>query len=398
MMRILFLMIAYPDTRKNSSMYTDLAAEFTSKGHKVFVTVANGPVKSTMNIENGVNVLRVRTLELFNTSSLMKGLANILLPLQILNGIKRSLSNIPFDAILLATPPVTYQSTIRVLKKKYQAKVYLILRDIFPQNARDLGIIRSFLAYSFFRRMEKRLYSACDFIGCMSPANIKYIKDHNPKVDTQKLHLLPNWKKVTSEKDPDPDLKKKYQLKRRFILLYGGNIGKPQEAEFILELASDVRNYKDVEFLIIGDGTEKKKMIAQSLKLNLDNVIFMDPLPRDQYQDLARVCDIGLVNNSRHFTIPNIPSRILSYWEARLPVLAAIDSSTDLGHILEESASGLWCLTGDLDSYRRNFEKLYSDTFLRQRMGANGYEYLVQKCSSERAYHTINDKLSATDK
>ena len=374
-------------------MYTDLAHQFSAEGHEVFVTVANGQVKTTMRIEDGIKVLRVRTLELFNTSYIKKGLANVLLPSQVLKGIIKHFNNIDFDAIILATPPITYHNTIKHLKNKFKSKVYLILRDIFPQNAVDLGILKHPVLINYFRKEEKDLYSLADYIGCMSQGNIEYLKKHNPEVDMNKLHILQNWKNVTEYSNPDFDLKKELGFENKFVAIYGGNLGKPQNIDFILDLANENKHRKDVVFLLIGEGSEKRRITDLVSKNLFANVVIKDRLPQKQYQELAKICNIGLICLSDRFTIPNIPSRILSYWEAKLPVLAAIDKNTDFGNILEQSGSGLWSITGDIDSYKQNFIKLYQDKELRSLMGQNGYRYLLQNCTTEKAFSIINEKL-----
>lgn len=111
-------------------------------------------------------------------------------------------------------------------------------------------------------------------------------------------------------------------------------------------------------------------------------------------QEFVKICDIGLLNLSSRFTIPNIPSRTLSYWEAKIPVLASIDKSTDFGDILEQSGSGLWSITGDIKTYMQNFEKLYIDKQLRTSMGECGYSYLLKNCTTAHAYSIIHDKLN----
>ena len=394
-MNILFLMISYPDVGVNSSMYTDLAHELALKEHDVFVIAANGLNKTTLTIEGGIRVLRVRTLELFDTSFIKKGMANLMLPYQVLYAFRRYYSDIHFDAIISSTPPVTYLITINKLKKRYKSQVYLILRDIFPQNARDLGLIKSNLLFNFFRRKEKKLYEIADHIGCMSNGNINYINEHNPEIRKTKLHLLPNWKNIKKYTEPDNSIRERHDLQGKFIVLYGGNLGKPQDVEFIIEIAELVSQINNVVFLIVGDGTEKKKMKDVCRGKNLINVIFMDPLPRNKYEDLVKVCDIGLIVNNRRFTIPNIPSRTLSYWEAKLPILAAIDPYTDYKVILEKSGSGFWSLTGDVKSFRNNFDILYKDKDLRQKMGQNGYAYLIENCSTSKACNTIIDRLNS---
>jgi glycosyltransferase involved in cell wall biosynthesis len=394
-MNILFLMISYPDVSKNSSMYTDLTQEFVSKGYNVYVAVANGPFMTKLDIEGGVKVLRVHTLELFNTSYVKKGIANILLPYQVIKAIKKNLSNIDFEAVIVSTPPITYRSTVKKLKKKFKLKVYLILRDIFPQNAIDLGILKNPFLINYFRKQEKDLYSLIDNIGCMSPDNISYLKKHNPEIAENKIHLLPNWKDVTEYCKPDLSLKKELGFENKFIAIYGGNLGKPQNIDFILGLAKENLYRDNIVFLLIGEGSEKRRIIDLVIKSKLCNVLIKDQLPREQYQEVSKICDIGLVNISDKFTIPNIPSRILSYWEAKLPVLAATDKNTDFNSILYQSGSGLWCLSGDIDTYKQNFDTLYQNKELRTSMGESGYKYLLENCTTSKAFSIINEKLNS---
>lgn len=388
-------MISYPDVNENSSMYTDLAQEFASKGHEVYVAVANGPYKTSLNTEGGIKVLRVKTLELYNTGVIKKGLANVLLPYQVSKGIEKYIQDFHFDAVIVSTPPITYLNTVEKFKKKFNSRIYLILRDIFPQNARDLGIIRNPILFNYFRRKERKLYFISDYIGCMSTGNIDYIVQHNPEVIRKKLHLLPNWKKVMEYTLPNLALKRELGLENKFIALYGGNFGKPQQIEFILDLANELINLEDVVFILIGEGSEKQRIIELVAKRKIFNVLIKDSLPRDQYQELVKICDIGLVNISDKFTIPNIPSRTLSYWEAKIPVLAAIDKNTDFSTILEESGSGLWSIAGDLNTYKQNFKELYYNDELRMSMGEKGYNYLKENCTTSNAFAIINGKLNS---
>lgn len=374
-------------------MYTDLAHEFVTNGHDVYVSVANGPAKGSFKKEGQVKVLRVQTMELFNTSIVLKGIANILLPYQVMRAINIKLKNIHFDAVIIATPPITYLRIAKKLKKTLSSKIYLILRDIFPQNAKDLGLIQNRYLFNFFRKKEKLLYSVSDYIGCMSDRNIRYVITNNPEVQKEKLHLLPNWKAVSDYSTPDLNLKNKLGFEGKFILVYGGNLGKPQDVDCIVDYAEQISDLKDVVFLLIGNGTEKKRLIQLCKQRNLENVVFKDSLPRKQYEELVKICDIGLVVNNRLFTIPNIPSRTLSYWEAKIPVLATLDTYTDFGKILEDSGSGLWSLTGDKIAFKENFLKLYWNKSLRLSMGENGYVHLKQKCSVGNAYHIISKKL-----
>ncbi|MCD4794180.1 MAG: glycosyltransferase family 4 protein [Bacteroidales bacterium] len=388
-MNVIFLMISYPDVSQNTNLYTDLVLEFKQNNHNVYVVAPSFLNKNELKKEEGIFVLRVKSGKLFNVNPVIKGISNVRLPYQFTRTINKYLKGVKIDLIITPTPPITFYSTIISIKKKNKCKSYLILRDIFPQNAKDLGILNNSVLFNYFRKKEKQIYGISDYIGCMSQANIDFVKRHNPEVKDKKLHLLPNWIKAKTYSISEMDYKKKYGLKEKFVAIYGGNIGLPQKAEFILDLAESVKDIKDIVFLIIGQGTHKNKLKSLLAKINLTNVEIRDYLPREDYQELVKQCDIGLVNLSDKFTIPNIPSRTLAYFEAKLPILAAIDKNTDYGKMLQESKAGLWSITGDLESYKKNLLILFNNSKLRKEMGEDGYKYLFEKLNVEEAYNTI---------
>ena len=387
-MRVLFLMISYPDASLNTNMYTDLTNEFSRNGHDVYVAAPNN-CSTKINNEEGIKVLRIKTLPLFNTSIIRKGIANVLLPYQYKRAIIKHFKNIRFDLVVTTTPPITFIKAADFLKKKDRSKIYLILRDIFPQNAKDLGLIRNAFVFNYFRAKEKQLYHLADSIGCMSQKNIDFVYAHNPEVNLNKLHLLPNWTRVNETAGNSVGIKSKYDLKDKFVAIFGGNFGIPQKIEFLIDVAEKIREKKEILFLLIGEGTEKSKIQKKVLDKNLENVRILDQLPRDEYLELLKDCDVGLVNLSDKFTIPNIPSRTLSYWYVKLPVLAAVDKNTDYSDLLRKCNGGLWSVTGDTDEYIANLLSLYNNPEKRKQMGINGYNYLISELNTESAYKTI---------
>jgi glycosyltransferase involved in cell wall biosynthesis len=381
-------MIAYPDVTRNTNMYTDLTAEFLKNGHEVYVAAPDN-YSNNVSYEGGIKVLRIKTLPLFNTSIVRKGIANLLLPYQYKRAIALYFKNICFDLVVTPTPPITFIEVASNLKKKYHAKIYLILRDIFPQNAKDLDLIKNPFVFSYFRRKEKKLYRIADSIGCMSQKNIDFVHIHNPEVNPNKLHLLPNWTSVKETIGKGLDIKLRYGLKDKFIAIFGGNFGIPQKMEFLIEVAQKIREKKEILFLFVGEGTQMIKIRKKVFDEGLENVMILNQLPRDEYLELLRECDIGLVNLSDKFTIPNIPSRTLSYWSLKLPVLAAVDKNTDYCNLLKKSNGGLCSITGNIETYIDNLLLLYNNPEKRKQMGENGYNYLINELNSERAYKTI---------
>ncbi|WP_340135773.1 glycosyltransferase family 4 protein [Bacillus cereus] len=393
-MNILFLMIAFPDVERTENLYTELAHEFKEHNHNVYVATIlgdSGRTETVMRNERGVHVLRINAGKLFNVNYIVKGINTVLLPYRFNQAIKKYFKDVKFDLVISPTPPITFLNTIKKLKTEHSCKSYLILRDIFPQNAKDLGLITNKLLFSYFQKQENKLYALSDSIGCMSQGNIDYIVKHNKEIQPEKLELLPNWRKV---RDFSLLNKTNYRTQYGFnddqiVLIFGGNIGLPQELEFLMQLAECYKHRKDITFLIIGSGNRREHIKKTIVEKELTNVILRNSVPSQEYDGLVRECDIGLINLNRNFTIPNIPSKTLAYFEAEVPILASIDPNTDYGKILAEAQAGMWSITGDLESYKDNFEKLICDKELRKSMGENGRSYLIQNLGVDKAYKTI---------
>jgi len=390
---VLFLMISFPDINKDSNLYSDLAEEFRNNGHQVYVAALlekkhnqNTYLEKVKNL----NILRVRTGNLFNTNSVIKkGLTTITIANYFKRAVQKYFNKIKFDLVIYPTPPITFASVVKYLKQRDECKSYLILRDIFPQNMRDLGLLNNPLLYNYFRLKEKKLYNISDYIGCMSKGNIQYVLDHN-SIDENKLEILYNWGKVFYNSEVIVvDYKKKHGLENKFVAVFGGNIGLPQELEFLLELAKEYINRSDIVFFIIGKGAQKEKIVNLINYHKLSNVIIKDYIPRNEYRNLLKQCDIGLINLNRTFTVPNMPSKVVDYFNASIPILASTDKNTDLKQFLQDAKAGLWSETGDLEAYKGNFEKLLNDKKLREELEKNGRKFLEEHLNVEKAYQII---------
>jgi glycosyltransferase involved in cell wall biosynthesis len=393
-MNVLFLMISFPDIRKNYNLYSLLAEEFYKNGHNIWVAtlLENKYNKETYYEEvNGLNILHVRAGNWFNTNSVIeKGITTITIANYFKKEINKHFADIKYDLVIYPTPPITFAPVVKYIKNRDQCKSYLILRDIFPQNMRDLGLMNNGLLFSYFRKKEQQLYDISDYIGCMSEGNIEYVLKHN-KIDEEKIEILYNWGKDNQTGASNKlNMREKLNLNGKFIAVFGGNIGLPQELEFLLELAKEYQIDKNIVFLIIGKGAQKHRIAKMVKNENISNVIMKDHMPRDEYNSLLSECDIGLINLDRRFTIPNIPSKTVDYLKMGIPILASTDNNTDYKELLVEKAqAGLWSETGDLENYKRNFERLYKDEKLRKQLGQNGREFFEKYLTVEKTYQTI---------
>ena len=147
----------------------------------------------------------------------------------------------------------------------------------------------------------------------------------------------------------------------------------------------------DAFFFIVGDGTDYEKLEEFYRSSNQDNFKLMKRLPKEDYDTVVAASDVGLIFLDHRFTIPNFPSRLLGYLQAKLPVLAATDSNTDIGKIITDGGFGWWCKSDSVEEFNKIVEiALNVDT---NELGENAYRYLKDNYTVEQGYSIIQKRL-----
>ncbi len=402
-MNILFLTLVKIRSLKDRSLYHDMVRDLCHRGHNVYVV---SPVerfekgKTTVFKEENATFLNVRTFNLQKTNVVEKGIGTLLIESQYKNAIRRYLSDIKFDLILYSTPPITFSKIIQYIKKRDKAVSYLLLKDIFPQNAIDLRMIKKGgLLHKYFLKKEKKLYDLSDFIGCMSPANQQYLLEHNLYIDPKKVEVNPNSIEPLKQSElHQADLsviRGKYNIPiNSIVIVYGGNLGRPQGIDFLLKIIKAESGNKELYFLIVGSGTEFNRINKWFEQYKPQNASLLPGLPKKEYDELLRVCNFGLILLHPDFTIPNFPSRLLSYLEFELPVIAATDVNTDIGKIIIEAGCGYWMKSGDIAEAKAIFKTIRSvsaEKYLS--MKTNAYKLLLDKYLVKYTTEKILEKV-----
>lgn len=399
-MKVLFLTLITTQDINQAGLYNDLLRTFANHGHDVFVvapTERRNKQKTQIFKTNNATIINVKTLNIQKTNIIEKGVGSLLIEYQYLNAVKTYLSDVKFDLIIYSTPPITFSKVIEYIKKRDKAFAYLLLKDIFPQNAVDIGLMKkNSLLHNFFRKKEKNLYNISDKIGCLSPANVKFLFEHNSDLPINKVEVCPNSidpLPVVHNESEKNAIKTKYNLPNdKTIFVYGGNLGKPQGIDFLVRVLNSNKTNLNYYFLIIGGGTEYYKLDAWFKDNTPTNAQLLKVLPKDDYDKLLKACDVGMLFLDARFTIPNFPSRILSYMENEMPTIAATDVNTDIGEIMEAGQFGLWAKAGDLEAFNKNLEQ-FEDTNLIKQMGENAHFYLNENYTTEISYQIIAKNL-----
>lgn len=399
-MNVLFLTMSKMLTIEQRGIYTDLMRKFRSEGHNLYIvspTERRDGRKTMMIEQDGVHILSVKTLNVQKTNVVEKGIGQLSIEYLYKRAIKTFCKGVIFDLILYSTPPITLPNVIRYAKRiNPKAITYLLLKDIFPQNAVDMGMLSKTgvkgILYKYFRSKERTLYALSDYIGCMSPANVKYVLEHNPEISADNVEVAPNSIEL-SDASPLTDSERisilqKYNLPTdKPIFLYGGNLGAPQGIPFLIECLNANKDRKDCHFLVVGNGT-----YYMSLKDWFDNTeanaaTLLNGLPKEEYDQLAKACQVGLIFIDYRFTIPNYPSRLLPYLENRMPVIACTDPICDTGMIASENGYGCWVPSNNVDAFTTAVNKILTSDI--HALGENGYKFLKENYLVDNTYNTI---------
>ena len=368
--RILFLSISYKD--RKGSIYNDLIDSLVERGH--FVTVISS--SENKNIErNNYRLIGFNKNVTGKANLIKKGIDTVLIGRKFKKIIKSKLVNESFDLIIYATPPITLNLPVQYAKKKFNAKTYLMLKDIFPQNAVDLQMFKkSSLIYKYFRHKEKQLYNLSDKIGCMSQGNIDYLLRHNKFISKDKVEIFYN--SIHIEENKYISNSEKNNITTFF---FGGNLGVPQNINGLLDIIFNLNDYNLAKFVIVGKGSKDQIIKDYIENNNPKNLTYKEFVPQNEYEELLGKADVGLISLDPRFTIPNIPSKLPTYMKLGKPVLAITDVNTDLKDIINEANCGWWCDARNMNEIVNLIKEICENKENQIDKGKNGFDYLCEK-------------------
>jgi glycosyltransferase involved in cell wall biosynthesis len=392
-MKILVVSDSYPpEIRSASQLMKDLADELNHRGHEITVVTSwpryNLSEKSVLtplaekNIEDGIDVIRVKSFSHHNVNYFIRGLAELFLPFIFF--LKLLKYRINSDVVLIYSPPLPL-AIVGILLKFFNKtkKIILNVQDLFPQNAIDLGIINKSYQIFFFRSLEKFAYKFSDLITFHSEGNLSLVK----RIYIQykyKFKLLHNWTNSDDFKKPRKiDFRKEWKINHKHVAIFAGVIGPSQFLELIIQIAKEFEYRHDLLFLIVGDGSEKNNLEKYAIRLKLKNVIFKGFIEQVDYQDLLTICSIGLVCLNHKNKTPVVPGKILGYMAAGLPVIGFLNKESDAHSVIRNAQCGYTANSDDFDSCIRAFKALLNDKRFPSKLGRNGLSYVNKNFSKE---------------
>jgi glycosyltransferase involved in cell wall biosynthesis len=239
------------------------------------------------------------------------------------------------------TNPPTLLIIIGILKKIFGFKLFVILQDIFPENAAASGILdKDSIGYSLILKTMNLGYKNADkLIACGSDMARHFVAKG---IAADRVFVIPNWadhKLIIPDFAINRNDYFKSNLDGKIVLQFAGNIGRLQGLEHFIKLFGRCKN-EQLILIIIGDGAHKKLLENLVEKDNLENVLFFDSKPRGEQNIFLNSCDIGLVTLCNGMYGLGVPSKVYNIMSAGKPILFIGDKNSEIDNYIRDNNVG----------------------------------------------------------
>jgi len=379
-----------PDSTKVAAkMMHELAVELVRRGVKVTVITPSASINTGYQCEDidGVEILRFRLGPIKNCGLIKRAINETLLPFKAILSTREFFIGRKIDFIISYSPSIFWGKFAKTLKKRFGCKIYLVLRDFFPQWVIDNGMIKpQSLAAKYFRYIERLNYDSADAIGIQSLANIVFFKQCFG--ENYHTRLLYNWASPSVD-DYEISFREKLGITDKVVFFYGGNIGKAQDMANLVRLAEKMKSNPQAHFIFLGQGDEVDLVDELVSKNNISNVSLLPPVSQQEFKAILKEVDVGLFSLCRNHETHNFPGKILGYMVNQIPILGSVNEGNDLQFIIKQYEAGYVTVNGEDDLLFKNALSLLDDLELRRKLGANAQRLLHDKFTVSAAADEI---------
>lgn len=394
-----FVLIAdtFPPLRTSGAVQLrDLAREFAQQGHQLTILLPSYGTVNDWELEehDGVRILRLKAPKTKDVGYVRRTIGEWLMPYSMAHNLKKSpLAHSQWDGVIWYSPSIFHGPLVRRLKRESECKSYLIIRDIFPEWALDLGLMRKGPAYYFFKLIARVQYDTADVIGVQSEGNLSYFQHWARGGIGRQLEILQNWLSPPASAKCSLNIQSTSLVGRK-VLVYAGNMGVAQGLDIIVSLADRMRTRRDIGFLFVGRGSEASRLEQRSRDLSLGNVLFHPEIDPDEIPSLYEQCTIGIVALDPRHKSHNIPGKFLTYMQNGLPAVAVVNPGNDLASLIRSEGVGRACETGDLDQLENLCSDLIAELDRGQTIRERCRSLFLNSFSAEGAVRQITDALA----
>ena len=358
----------------------ELARKAVEQGHQFtvvasdisYITASRGNTVKAYQMIEGIRVLRAFTYRTLHGSFVGRLFSFIsFAATSILTALRAG----DIDLVMGTSPPIFQAASAWIVASLRRRPLLLEIRDLWPEFAIDMGILKNPLLIRLSRWLERFLYRRATYLMVNSPAYVDYLVEKG--VPPSKITFLPNG--VDPQMfDPAANgngLRHEVNLEGKFVVMYAGAIGPANDLGVLLDAARELRQETRIRFLILGDGKERKRLQAESEAQQLDNVIFVGARPKQEmpyYLASADAC-VAILQDIRMFRM-TYPNKVFDYMAAGRPVLLAIDGV--IREVVEAARAGIYVPPGNPKALAEAVLYLAGSTEQREAMSKQGRSYV----------------------
>lgn len=387
-MRILLLNTSFPpQARSAARLFFELGTCLVKRGHRVTAVtefpwrrlgaeMASLPIPERERM-NGMDVHRVRAGTFRENSILGRGINLLRVPIGFYQAAR---STAPHDVALVYSPPLTLGLVAWMLKRRYGTPFAFNVQDIYPQTAIDLGYLKNSMFIRILEALEKFVYQKADQVVVHSMGNKSYLISRG-RVMEEKVLTIPNWVDTDGIQPSERlnSFRSENNVGEEFLVCYAGTMGYAQDLNPIIRAAAQLRDRREILFLLVGEGVREAEWRAKTR--SLPNVRFLPLLPEFRYAALVAACDAGFVPLSDNLRTPVVPAKLLDFMAAARPVIATVHPNSDTAAIIKDAQCGF--ALSPLESLRvtEAVSFLAQHSVAAGNMGINGRKYVEEHFS-----------------
>lgn len=400
-MKIALIADTFPPLRTSGAVQLrDLSREFVRQGHDLTVFLPDPAIEGAWALHDfdGARVLRLKAPRTKDIGYVRRTFGEWIMPYAMRRNLKKSpLAAERWDGVVWYSPSIFHGPFVKEVKRQSGCEGYLIIRDIFPEWALDLGLMRRGLTYRFFRRIARQQYEQANIIGVQTAGNLVYFEDWRKRADSRRLEVLENWLGAPGTARCRIRVEQT-ALAGRKVMIYAGNIGVAQGMDILLDLAQSLQKRSDIGFLFVGRGGEAPRLRQEAVDRGLDNVAFHDEIEPDEIPDLYAQCHAGIVALDPRHRSHNIPGKFLTYVQCGLPVLANVNRGNDLAELVRREQIGVVCETNQVEDLRQHCLDLVTKIETDHDLSNRCLRLFDTQFAVEGAAHQIVDALTEEKK
>ena len=331
---------------------------------------------------NGIRVLRAYAYPALHRSFLRRVVSFLSFMLSSLLAALR-VHNV--DLVMGTSPPI-FQAVAAWLVAAVRRRPFLLeIRDLWPEFAIDMGVLKNPVLIYLSRRLESFLYARANHILVNSPAYRDYLLDKG--ISGENITLIPNGVDVDlfNPQANGKTFRRELKLDGKFVVTYAGALGLANDIPTILRAAQNLHHDPKIHFLLVGDGKERVNSEKLAKQLDLSNVTFTGSRPKSDMGEILAASDacLAILQNIPMFR-KTYPNKVFDYMAAGRPTILAIDGV--IREVIESAQGGIFVPPGNDMALAETVQVLSNNPTKAQAMGRAARSYVVENFN--RHQHT----------